>query len=135
MLEEALIMFPNRRTDVVAFRTNLLHEADLVANALTAGGIPHYRREDGGPQFGLPALPAQGLRATFSIHVPSRKARAAAKLISALPVDHSPSLSPWGFKPTSEMEAVLRHQAWFAVVGVALALLYAFYSIIRELLR
>jgi hypothetical protein len=130
-------MIPSRRADVVVFRSGLLYEADLVADALAQAGIPHYRREEtiGGPEFAMPAAPAQGVGVAFSIRVPPRAARAATKLVATLPVSNSSSPGPWGFKPTPEVETALRHQALFAVVGVALALLYAFYSIIRELMR
>jgi hypothetical protein len=75
---------------VVVYRTNALHEADIVAEALDGARIPFVRRVEtlGGLSTAMPVNPPPGLLPgnSWSIAVPGKRARRAARFIARLPV-------------------------------------------------
>lgn len=115
------------RSDVtVVFRSGLLHEADLVADALERAGIPFYRQAEAasGLVFAMPVAPAPGPGAAWLVLVPARRLAAARKVIGRLPVSPDPSPGFWGFRPRPEVRKFYRQYAWVYIVGMALVFLW-----------
>lgn len=80
---------------VVVYRTRFLHEADLVAEAMSHAQMPYFRRiaTIGGLSAAMPANPAPGLLpgSFFAIAVPGSWATRAERFIAKLPVSRIPS--------------------------------------------
>src|SRR5262249_17266360 len=88
---------------VVAYRSGLLYEFDMVADALEAAGVPYFRREESssGLSFAMPVVPVQGPGVTWAIVVPRRALKRAKRIIVGLPVSQDMHPGVWGFKPTT----------------------------------
>jgi hypothetical protein len=119
---------------VVVFRSGLLHEADLVADALEEAGIPFFRQVENaaGLVFAMPVAPAPGPGAAWLILVPARKLAAARRLIRRLPVSADPSPGFWGFHPRPEVKQFYRQYAWVYIVGMALVFLWTLVRLFME---
>jgi hypothetical protein len=122
------------RTDVeVVFRTGLLQEADIVANALEDAGVPFYRQSENvaGIAFAMPVHPAPGPGAWLVV-VPSTRAAAARKIVRRLPVSNDPSPGFFGFHPRPEVKRFYRQYGWFLVVGLALVIVWDLIQLFRQ---
>jgi len=108
---------------VVVYRTKLLHEADMVAEAMSRAQIPHFRRVEtiGGLSAAMPAAPPPGLLPGdfYAIVVPTRWATRASRFIAALPV-------PQEIRSTHRTPGVremFQGRTWIFVLAVLLTLL------------
>jgi hypothetical protein len=123
------------RSDVrVVYRSGLLHEADLVADALEEVGIPFYRQVEAasGLVFAMPVAPVPGPGAAWLVIVPARRSAAARRLIKRLPVSSDPSPGFWGFHPRPEVKKFYRQYAWFYIIGMALVFLWTVIRLFME---
>lgn len=87
-------------SDVTVLKTGRLYEADMLAEALTEAGIPHYRRQEtfAGLTFAMPAMPAPGPGTFFTVLVPEIAKDDAEEVLASLPVEpENPGL--WSFSP------------------------------------
>jgi hypothetical protein len=117
---------PSRRSDVVAFRSGLLYEADIVADALSEAGIPFYRRTEvlGGPEFAMPVAASPGPGTVWSVLVPEMSRASASELIESLPVSNVASPGSWSFHPKPWARTLI-------VVAASLVLAaYAFWGLV-----
>ena len=75
---------------IIVYRTSLLHEADLVAEAMKRAQIPFFRRVEtlGGLSAAMPVNPPPGLLpgSFWAIAVPGSWAKRADRFIAGLPV-------------------------------------------------
>jgi hypothetical protein len=102
---------------VVVYRSGVLYEADIVAEALARAKIPHSRREESssGLTFAMPAAPSMGPGDPWAILVPEGWAGRAGKFIAKLPVPQDPTPGVWGFRPRPEVKQCFKQ--WVAVPG------------------
>jgi hypothetical protein len=83
---------PPEQTDdggsVVVYRTGIIYEFDMVADAMTRAGIPYFRRREsiGGFSFAMPVMPSMAPGDMYAIVVPETWADPAKHFIAALPV-------------------------------------------------
>jgi hypothetical protein len=122
-----------RSDAVVAFRTGLLHEADMVADALERAGVPHYRQVEAasGLTFAMPIAPVQGPGAAWLVLIPQKSAARARQVIRRLPVSDAPSPGMWGFQPRPEVKRFYKQYAWVFIVAFSLALLWDLIQLFR----
>jgi len=121
-----------KRSDArVVFRSGLLYEADMVADALDRKGIPFYRQLEvaSGLTFAMPVNPVPGPGEAFLVLVSERRFTAARKIIATLPVSMDSSPGIWGFHPRPEVKKFYKQYAWFYVVGMALVFLWTLYRL------
>jgi hypothetical protein len=97
----------------VVYRSGLLYESDMVADALKHAGIPYFRREESssGLSFAMPVAPVQGPGVTWAIVVPGTVLRQARRVIARLPVSKDMHPGVWGFKPTPAVQRFFRQYA------------------------
>ncbi len=123
------------RDDVeVVFRTGLLHEADIVADALESAHVPFYRQAESasGLTFAMPINPAPGPGGAWLVIVPRKRAARARRIIERLPVSNDPSPGMFAFRPRPEVKRFYRQYAWFFVVGMTLVLLWNVIQLFRQ---
>jgi hypothetical protein len=99
----------DHRSDIVAFRSGLLYEADMVADALSEAGVPFYRRSEvlGGPEFAMPVAASPGPGTVRTVLVPAQSSSLAASVIESLPVTHVASPGAWSFNPKPRAKQLL----------------------------
>ena len=118
----------------VVFRTGLLHELDLVADALAAAGVPHTLQDESvtGIKTAMSVVPAPGFGGFWNVLVPETAVARARSIIKRLPVrdDRNPGL--WGFHPRPEIKKFYRQYAWFFVVGLALVIIWDLIVMFRQ---
>ena len=109
---------------VVVYRTRMLNEADVVAEAMGRAGMPIFRRVEtiGGLSSAMPVDPPPGLLpgGFFAIAVPRSWATRAAHFIARLPV--SQETEPRGAHPGAR--EFFQGWTWLFVVAILCALLW-----------
>jgi hypothetical protein len=108
---------------IVVYRTNFLHEADLVAEAMDRAQIPHFRRiaAMGGWSVAMPANPAPGLLpgGFFAIAVPRGWAARSERFVATLPVSQEPPAS----HRMPGVGDMFKGWTWLFVLGILLVLI------------
>jgi hypothetical protein len=91
-------------SDVIVFRTALLHEQQFVLGELAQAEIPAYARLEtsSGVELAMPISQGQGLGAFFIVKTPAEAAMAARKVIRSLPVSHDSEPSVYGFSESQK---------------------------------
>ena len=116
---------------VVVYRTGVVLELDLVADAMSRAGIPYFRRMEsiGGLSFAAPVMPAGGPGTLWAIVVPESWADRARHFIATLPVPQGVEPHVWTSAAPSQRKPSFSW-AWVFVIGAVLLLLW---SMIRAL--
>ena len=119
---------------VVVYRTRVLYEADMVAEAMTRAGVPFFRRMEsiGGLSFAMPVPPPMGAPgALWAIAVPGSWVDRAAHFIAKLPVSQEIEPGKRGFRPPGVKE-FFRGWAWLFVVAIVLVLVWTIFRMYME---
>jgi hypothetical protein len=118
-------------SSVVVYRTGILYEADMVADAMTRAGIPFFRRKEsiGGLSFAMPAAPSMAPGDIWAIVVPGTWADRAKHFVAELPVPRAAEQGVRGFQPP---EKLLIRWSWVLVVGLALVFIWTIVLIFTE---
>jgi hypothetical protein len=118
----------------VVFRTGLLHEVDLVADALSSAGLPYFLQAESttGVTRAMSVVPAPGFGGFWNVVVPRSAAGQARSVIKRLPVTNDRNPSPWAFHPRPEVKRFYRQYAWFFVIGLALVIIWDLIYMIRH---
>jgi len=111
---------------VVVYRTKYLHEADVVAEAMSRAQIPFFRRMEtvGGFSAAMPVNPPPGLLPgnLWAIAVPGSWAARAARFVAKLPV--SQETEARGKFRAPGVKGFFRGWTWIFVLAILLALLW-----------
>jgi hypothetical protein len=109
---------------VVVYRTGVVYELDMVAEAMTRAGIPHFRRREsiGGLSFAMPVMPAGNPGDLYAIVVPQTWAVRAKHFIASLPVSQDAEPGFWGFR--SPPKGLSSQWAWVLVVGLGIVVVW-----------
>ena len=111
---------------VVVYRTRVLHEADMVAEAMSRAQMPCVRRVEtlGGLSTAMPLNPPPGLLPgnLWAIAVPRSWAERAVHFIAELPVSQEPE--PSGEFRAPGVKEFFHGWTWLFVFGIVLALLW-----------
>jgi len=109
---------------VVVYRTSVLLEADIVAEAMERAKIPYFRRLEtvGGLSAAMPANPPAGLLpgGFWAIVVPGSWATRAARFISGLPVSQQVPAS----HAMPGAKDMFEGWTWILVLAIIVALLW-----------
>ena len=109
---------------VVVYRTALLHEADVVAEALSRARIPYFRRLEtiGGLSTIVPVNPPPGLMpgSFFAIAVPGQWVGRAERFIGSLPVSQEIGAS----HEMPGVKEMFKGWTWIFVAAILLALIW-----------
>jgi hypothetical protein len=118
----------------LVFRTGLLHELDLVADALGAAGIPHSLQDESvtGLPSAMSVVPAPGFGGFWNVLVPKGSKASARTIIKRLPVHDDRNPGVWGFHPRPEVKKFYRQYGWFLLVGLALAIIWDLIVMFRQ---
>ena len=107
---------------VVVYRTTVLLEADVVAEAMSRAKIPYFRRVEttGGWSVAMPANPPPGLFPgnLWAIAVPGSWAARAKRFVSGLPVSQELRTS----HRMPGVKEMFQGWTWFFVLAILLAL-------------
>jgi hypothetical protein len=122
----------NDEGTVAIYRTGILSEFDMVADALTRGGIPYVRRREsiGGLSFAMPVAPAMAPGESYAIVVPEAWADRAKHFVAAMPVSRGAAPGFWGFR--SPPKGLSSQWAWVLVVGLGLVVIWTIVLLFRE---
>jgi hypothetical protein len=125
---------PDESSSVVVYRTRLVYELDVVADALSRAGIPHFRRGEsiGGLSFAMPVMPTMAPSTIWAIVVPESWADRARHFIASLPV--SQDAEPKSLGTPSSVRPSSRSWAWLFVLGMALLLGWTVIRLLARLL-
>ena len=107
--------------DVMVLKTGRLFEAEILVDALTRAGVPHYERQESfsGVQFAMPAFPAQGPGVFFAVFVPEEAAEGARAILAELPIEHElPGVM--AFRPREKYRRGFQIYVWLMLGSVAL---------------
>jgi hypothetical protein len=112
----------------VAYRSGLLYEADIVADALERAKVPFFRREESssGLDFAMPVAPVQEPGVTWAVVVPQSALRRARRIISRLPVSKDMNPGVWGLKPRPEVKSFFKQYAALSLIAIAIGWLGSF---------
>ena len=120
-----------RDVPVVVYRTGVLYEADMVAEALERAHIPLFRRVEtlGGLSTAMPVSPPPGLLpgSFWAIAVPGKWARRAVRFIGKLPVTQQ-------LPATHRMPGVrdlFQGWTWLFVLAILLAVAWTIFRMYR----
>ena len=119
------------RNSVVVYRTGILYEFDMVADAMTRAGIPYFKRDEsiGGLSFAMPVMPSSTPGDLYVIVVPESWADRAKHFIASLPVSQGAEPGFWGFR--TPPRGLSSQWAWVLVVGLGLVFLWTLYLVLR----
>jgi hypothetical protein len=117
---------------VVVYRTGIVYEFDMVADAMTRAGIPYFRREEsiGGLSFAMPVMPSMTPGDLYAIVVPESWADRAKHFIASLPVAQGAEPGFWGFR--SPPKGLSSQWAWVLVMGLSLVFIWTLVLLFRE---
>lgn len=115
---------------VVVYRTGIVYELDMVADAMTRAGIPYFRRREsiGGLSFAMPVMPSMAPGEMYAIVVPETWADRAKHFIAALPVAQGDQASASGFRSSRELTS---QWAWALVAGLGLLFILAIVMLLK----
>lgn len=118
---------PEEGSSVVVYRTGLVSEFDMVADAMSRAGIPYFRRMEsiGGLSFAMPVMPAGGPGTLWAIVVPEIWADRAKHLISKLPIPQGAEPHVWSAAAPPQKKAPSIYWAWVFVVSAVLLLVWS----------
>jgi len=116
---------------VVVYRTGMVYELDMVADAMTRAGIPYFRRAEsiGGLSFAMPVMPSMTPGDLYAIVVPESWADRAKHFIDSLPVSQGSEPGFWGFR--SPPKGLSSQWAWVLVVGLGLVFIWTLVLVLR----
>jgi hypothetical protein len=116
---------------VVVYRTGIVYEFDMVADAMTRAGIPYFRRREsiGGLSFAMPVMPSMAPGDMYAIVVPETWAARAKHFVAALPVSQGAQAGAPGFRSSKELTS---QWAWVFVVGLGLLFIWTIVLLFRE---
>jgi hypothetical protein len=116
------------------YRSNYLHEADLVANELEERGIAFYRAEEGPPgvRWAMPLSPSWEPGTCYLVIVPAGHAKRAKELVKRLPVSQDAYPGVWRPEMTDADKQFWRFWAWISLAGLAVAIISALISALRR---
>jgi hypothetical protein len=111
----------------VVYRSGLLFEADLVADALKRADIPHFRREESssGLDFAMPVAPTQEPGVLWSVVVPRGFLTRARRVISSLPVSKNLYPGVWGFHPRPEVKRFFKQYAALSLLVIVVGWIFS----------
>ena len=121
----------NDSNSVAVYRTGVVYEFDIVADAMTRAGIPYFKRREsiGGLSFAMPVMPSMAPGDLYAIVVPETWAERAKHFIAELPVSHGAQASASGFRSS---KALTSQWAWVLVVGLGLVVLWTIVLLFKE---
>ncbi len=109
---------------VVVYRTGLLHEVDIVSEALKRARIPYFRRVEtiGGLSAIVPVNPAPGQMpgSLFAVAVPGQWVDRAERFIATLPVSQEVRAS----HQMPGVKEMFKGWTWIFVAAILLALIW-----------
>ena len=116
---------------VVVYRTGVVYEFDMVADAMTRAGIPYFKRKEsiGGLSFAMPVMPSMAPGDLYAIVVPETWAERAKHFIAELPVSQGAQANSSGFRSS---KALSSQWAWVLVAGLGLVVLWTIVLLFRE---
>ncbi len=109
-------MASRRNSMIVTYRSGLLYEVDMVAEALDKLDIPFFRQEEiGTSRFAMSFQPHQGPGIYWAILIPRRFRSLARKAISTLPVSKRMYPDVWGFNPSPGAKIFFKAYAIYTI--------------------
>ncbi len=121
----------NESSSVAVYRTGVVYEFDIVADAMTRAGIPYFKRREsiGGLSFAMPVMPSMAPGDLYVIVVPETWAERAKHFIAELPVSQGVQANASSFRSS---KALTSQWAWLLVVGLGLVVLWTIVLLFRE---
>jgi len=118
---------------MVTYRSGLLYEVDMVADALENADIPFFRQEEiGTSRFAMPFQPHQGPGMYWTIIVPRRFRSAARKVISEVPVSKKMYPDVWGFNPSPGAKKFFKAYAVYIFATIIFSLIITIFQMLKE---